>query len=85
MNEVPAETLAEMLSPARTALIVAGVTTDCCVDATARDAFHRDYHLFILRDGCAPYERHLHEGALNALEKNSALLVDNASVPEAWA
>ncbi len=65
-------------------VLIAGVSTDCCVDATARDAFHRDYHVFVVRDGCAAYEPDLHEGALRALEKNCALLVDSADVIEAW-
>lgn len=66
-------------------LLVTGVSTDCCVDATVRDAFHRDYHAFVVRDGCAAYEPALHEGALRALEKNCALLTDTAAVLEAWA
>lgn len=65
-------------------LVMTGLSTDCCVDATARDAFHRDYHVFVARDACAAYEPGLHEAALHGLELNCALLVDSASVVAAW-
>src|SRR5262249_34657152 len=48
-------------------LVIAGLTTECCVDCTVRDAFHLDYHVFVASDACAAYEPDLHEGALKAL------------------
>jgi biuret amidohydrolase len=65
-------------------LVVVGFTTECCVDSTVRDAFHRDYSVFVVADACAAYEEALHYGALNALSKNCALLTDSASVLAAW-
>lgn len=65
-------------------LVMTGVSTDCCVDQTARDAFHRDYHVFVVSDACAAYEPDLHTGTLNVLAKNCALLVDSAAVEGAW-
>jgi nicotinamidase-related amidase len=65
-------------------LVVVGFTTECCVDSTVRDAFHRDYNVFVVTDACAAYEEALHFGALNALSKNCALLTDTASVLAAW-
>jgi ureidoacrylate peracid hydrolase len=35
------------------ALILAGVWTNCCVEATARDAFFRDYRVVCVADGTA--------------------------------
>ena len=29
-------------------LVIAGISTDCCVDATASAAFHRNYHVFVV-------------------------------------
>lgn len=66
-------------------LVMTGVSTDCCVDQTAREAFHRDYHIFVVSDACAAYEADLHTGPLNVLSKNCALLVDSAAVKAAWA
>lgn len=67
-----------------TTLVVAGFTTECCVDCTVRDAFHRDYDVFVVRDACAAYEKSLHFGALQALSKNCALLTQTAAVLAAW-
>lgn len=66
-------------------LVIAGLTTDCCVDCTVRDAFHLDYHVFIATDACAAYEPGLHEAALKGLALNCAILVTTNEVVEAWA
>ncbi len=65
-------------------LVVCGLTTECCVDCTVRDAFHLDYHVFIATDACAAYEPALHDGALRSLELNCAILVDSGQVEAAW-
>jgi nicotinamidase-related amidase len=66
-------------------LVVAGFTTDCCVDCTVRDAFHLNYSVFLVADACAAYEAPLHWGALNGLSKNCALLTETEAVLAAWA
>ncbi|MGF7169462.1 nicotinamidase-related amidase [Sphingobium xanthum] len=66
-------------------LLITGFSTDCCVDQTARAAFHRDYHAFIVSDACAAYDDDLHVSALNILQKNCALLVASEAVLSAWA
>jgi nicotinamidase-related amidase len=66
-------------------LVVCGLTTECCVDCTVRDAFHLDYHVFIAADACAAYEPDLHTGALKALALNCAILTDADQVIVAWA
>lgn len=65
-------------------LVIAGLTTECCVDGTARDAFNLDYHVFVVADACAAYEPDLHAGALKMLDLNTAILTDSASVAAAW-
>jgi ureidoacrylate peracid hydrolase len=65
-------------------LVVCGVTTDCCVDCTVRDAFHLDYHIFIAADACASYDRDLHEGTLKSLELNFAILAETDAIAAAW-
>jgi nicotinamidase-related amidase len=65
-------------------LVIVGFTTDCCVDCTARDAFHLNYDVFVVTDACAAYDEDLHYGALNGLSKNCALLTDTQSVLRAW-
>lgn len=65
-------------------LVVCGLSTDCCVDSTSRDAFHRDFDVFVVSDACAAYKPGLHESSLNALEKNCVLLVTTDDVLAAW-
>jgi ureidoacrylate peracid hydrolase len=68
----------------RDTLVIAGLTTECCVDSTARDAFERDYHVFVASDAVAAYEKDLHDGALRALELNCVLLAKSAEIAAAW-
>jgi len=65
-------------------LVVAGLTTECCVDSTVRDAFYLDYHVFVAADACAAYETDLHEASLKVMELNSAILTDTAAIADAW-
>lgn len=66
-------------------LVVAGLTTECCVDSTVRDAFDLDYHVFVAADACAAYEADIHAASLKVMELNSAILTDTAAVVAAWA
>ncbi len=65
-------------------LVICGLTTECCVDSTVRDAFQLDYHLFLVGDACAAYEADLHRAALRALEINCAILVTTDQIVAAW-
>ena len=68
----------------RDTLVIAGLTTECCVDSTARDAFERDYHVVIATDAVAAYEPGLHEASLKALALNCAHLAASAEIAAAW-
>ncbi|MEK9995317.1 MAG: cysteine hydrolase [Halieaceae bacterium] len=48
-------------------LVVCGVTTNCCVETTVRDASQRDYRTFIVQDAVAEYEDDRHEIALRSM------------------
>ncbi|SFJ24180.1 cysteine hydrolase [Caulobacter sp. UNC279MFTsu5.1] len=65
-------------------LVVAGLTTECCVDSTVRDAFDLDYHVFVAADACAAYEADIHAASLKVMELNSAILTDTAAIADAW-
>lgn len=65
-------------------LVVAGLTTECCVDSTVRDAFSLDYHVFIAADACAAYEPEIHAASLKVMELNSAILTDTGQIAAAW-
>lgn len=66
-------------------LVVCGVATECCVDCTVRDAFHRDYHVFLAADACASYHKTLHDAAVQSLQRNCALVARTEDVVAAWA
>lgn len=66
-------------------LVFAGLTTECCVDSSVRDACHLDYHVFIAADACAAYGEEMHRQTLAVLELNCAILTDVALVEAAWA
>lgn len=65
-------------------LVICGLTTDCCIDETARDAFHLGYQVFVAADACAAYDPDLHAHALRALAINYAIVTDTAQVLAAW-
>jgi nicotinamidase-related amidase len=65
-------------------LVFTGLTTDCCVDCTVRDAFHRNYHGFIVDDACSAYGQDSHSAAMLGLTKNVALAVTAQEVEAAW-
>ncbi len=65
-------------------LVMTGLTTDCCVDSTTRDAFHHDFHTFVVSDACASLDPGLHEATLNALHLHTSLLVTTEAVVTAW-
>jgi ureidoacrylate peracid hydrolase len=65
-------------------LILCGLTTECCVDCTARDAFHQDFHVFVPADACAAYEVDVHEAALKVMGLNFAILTDVDAVLASW-
>ena len=65
-------------------LVMTGFTTDCCVDATSRDAFHRNFNVFLVDDACTAYPASLHDTAKIAIVKNVAILTQADDVLAAW-
>lgn len=65
-------------------LVVCGLTTECCVDSTVRDAFQRDYHVFLAGDACASYDSALHEAALRSLEMHFAIIIGTENAVAVW-
>jgi ureidoacrylate peracid hydrolase len=65
-------------------LVLAGLTTECCIQSSAWDAFEHDFHVFIADDACAAYEEALHRHALKALEMSGATVAPAADFAAAW-
>jgi len=68
-------------------LVLAGLTTECCVQASAWAAFELDFQVVLAADACAAYEDEegLHRHALKALELSGATLAASADLAALWA
>jgi ureidoacrylate peracid hydrolase len=48
--------------------VFTGVSTNCCVESTARHAFMSDYYVVVVDDGTATYSREAHEMTLKNID-----------------
>jgi ureidoacrylate peracid hydrolase len=51
-------------STGRRTLVMTGIATNGCVEATARDGFMHDYYIVMVDDCCACYSAELHQATL---------------------
>jgi ureidoacrylate peracid hydrolase len=65
-------------------LVLAGLTTECCVASSAWDGFELDFHIFIAADACAAYEEDLHRHTLKVLVQNGATVAATAEFAGFW-
>lgn len=67
-------------------LILAGVTTNCCVESTARDAAMFDYYVTVASDcvGVKDHLRDLHDASLESLGLYFGLVRPSADIIAAW-
>ena len=54
-------------------LLVAGVTTEVCVNTTVREANDRGYRCIVLADCCASYFPHFHEAGLAMIKAQGGI------------
>lgn len=66
-------------------LVICGVTTNICVESTARDAGQRDYGTFVVRDAVAELTPERHENALAAIDWYFGTVCTVADVTGSWA
>lgn len=66
-------------------VVVCGVTTNMCVETTARDASQRDYRVFVVSDATGELDRARHDAALATLGFGFGAVVDSDEVRKAWA
>lgn len=57
-----------------TRLVITGVQTHLCCESTAREAFIRDYEVFVVVDATAANDEVLHIGSLRSLASGFAIL-----------
>ena len=56
-------------------VVVCGISTNCCVETTARDAADRGYAVVIVDEGCADYDEAAHDASLRAFHFNFGRVV----------
>ncbi|GAA2237488.1 cysteine hydrolase [Herbiconiux moechotypicola] len=65
-------------------LAVAGLTTECCIQATVTDAFQNDYPVVVASDATAAYTAELHAGALASMAVNTADVRTGDEIEGLW-
>jgi nicotinamidase-related amidase len=65
-------------------VVLAGLTTECCIQASAWAAFDLDFRVILASDACAAYEEDLHRHALRALELSGATLAASVELAVLW-
>ena len=73
-----------LLSAGIDTVVLAGLTTECCIQASAWAAFEHAFKVILASDACAAYEQDLHRHALKALEMSGATVAASAELALVW-
>lgn len=65
-------------------VVITGVTTNVCVESTARDAFMRDYSVIAVSDCVASYDPEVHEASLRNIRTHFGAVRTSAEVVADW-
>jgi ureidoacrylate peracid hydrolase len=65
-------------------VVVGGVASNVCVEATARDAADYDYYVVVLRDGSGAVRSELHDAALYTIENYIGITATCDEVKRVW-
>jgi len=66
-------------------IVVTGVSTNVCVESTARDGFMRDYYTVLVGDGTAAYSAEEHETTLKTMDRFFGEITSIAELRTLWA
>jgi ureidoacrylate peracid hydrolase len=64
--------------------IVCGVSTNVCVEATARDAFSHEYYVVLPPDACASWDTELHHASLRTASQRYAVIPSVDEILDVW-
>ena len=65
-------------------IILTGVSTNVCVETTARDAMMRDYRVILLEDCTATVSEEEHQAALNNVRKYFGMVCTSQEIFSVW-
>ncbi|MEP7763064.1 isochorismatase family cysteine hydrolase [Sanguibacter sp. 25GB23B1] len=75
---------AHLRSAGVTWVVACGLTSECCVDGTVRDAFQLGFRVVMTADATAAYDPATHAHALSVLADNAAVVASSEAVADAW-
>ncbi|WP_127536966.1 cysteine hydrolase family protein [Paenibacillus illinoisensis] len=61
-------------------LIMTGVSTNLCVESTAREGFMLDYHIVLIQDACAAFSQAEHDMTLKTVDTYFGMVTDTAGI-----
>jgi ureidoacrylate peracid hydrolase len=65
-------------------LIFTGITSNVCVESTARDAYMHDYHVMVVSDLTATYAQEPHDATLQNIRRAFGRVVTSAEIIDVW-
>ncbi len=65
-------------------LIFAGVTTNVCIESTARDGYMRDYHIIVVEDCTASYSEEPHQATLANIRRAFGRVATTDEIVSVW-
>jgi ureidoacrylate peracid hydrolase len=72
-------------STRRRSLIMTGIATNGCVEATARDGFMHDYYIVLVDDCCSCFSAELHQATLQNIRDAYGVVTTADEVAATWA
>jgi len=65
-------------------LVMSGITSNVCVESTARDGYMFDYRILFVSDCTGTYDKGLHEASLENIRRSFGVVVTSHELVEAW-
>ncbi|ULL16673.1 cysteine hydrolase [Paenibacillus sp. H1-7] len=65
-------------------LIITGVSTNLCVESTARQGFMLDYRIVLMSDACAAFSQEEHDMSLKTVDTYFGMVTDTEQVVSFW-
>lgn len=65
-------------------LVMTGVSTNLCVESTARDGFMMDYRIVLMKDACAAFSQEEHDMTVKTIDTYFGMAADSTDVITFW-
>jgi nicotinamidase-related amidase len=65
-------------------IVIAGVTTECAVESTVRDAAARDYYIVVAKDGVASADPAVHEASMQTMARYFSVPAWTSEIVTHW-